>query len=140
MEITNSELQTVAPGQNVVFDETPVCPSKCISHREGSGIIRLRGLTNGQCKARFYVSFSGNIQIPEDGTVEAISIAIAVDGEPLQSTLRIVTPAAVENFFAVSAQAYIDVERGCCATVAVENTSEQAIEVQNASLIAVRTA
>ena len=50
----------------------------------------------------------------------------------------IVTPATVENFFNVSAQAYIDVPRGCCATVAVENTSTQAIQVQNANLIAVR--
>lgn len=140
MEITNIELQTVALNQNVVFDETPICPTKCITHREGSGIIRLRGLTNGQCKARFLVSFSGNIQIPTGGTAEAISLAIAVDGEPLQSTQMIVTPAAVENFFNVSSQVYIDVPCGCCTTVAVENTSTQAIEVQNANLIAVRTA
>lgn len=140
MEITNNELQTVALNQNVVFDETPICPSKCITHREGSGVVRLRGLTNGQCKARFFVSFSGNIQIPTGGTVEAISLAISLDGEPLQSTQMIVTPAAVENFFNVSSQVYIDVPCGCCATVAVENTSTQAIEVQNANLIAVRTA
>ena len=55
------------------------------------------------------VSYSGNIQIPTGGTVEAISLAIAIDGEPLQSTRMIVTPAAVENFFNVSAQAYVDV-------------------------------
>ncbi len=140
MEITNNELQTVTAGQNVVFDETPVCPTKCITHREGSGIVRLRGITRNQCRARFLVSFSGNIQIPTGGTVEAISVAIAVDGEPLQSTQMIVTPAAVENFFNVSAQAYIDVPCGCCVTVAVENTSAQAIEVQNANLIVVREA
>lgn len=140
MEITNNALQTVALGQNVVFTETPVCPTKCITHREGSGIVRLRGLTRNQCRARFLVSFSGNIQIPTGGTVEAISVAIAVDGEPLQSTQMIVTPAAVENFFNVSAQAYIDVPCGCCVTVAVENTSTQAIEVQNANLIVVREA
>lgn len=56
-----------------------------------------------------------------------------------QSTM-IVTPAAVENFFNVSAQAYIDVPCGCCSTVAVQNTSAQAIEVQNSNLIAVREA
>ena len=136
-EYTGIALQTVEAGQNVVLTETPVCGSNCIQHREGSGIVKLRGLTNN-CKARFLVRFSGNIQIPTGGTVEAISVAIAVDGEPLQSTRMIVTPAAVENFFNVSAQAYIDVPRGCCATVAVENTSTQAIQVQNANLIAVR--
>ncbi len=139
-EYTNSALQTVAAGQNVIFTETPICPTKCVTHRDGSGIVRLRGLTNGQCKARFLVSFSGNIEIPTGGTVEAISLAISVDGEPLQSTQMIVTPAAVENFFNVATQVYIDVPCGCCATVAVENTSTQAIAVQNPNLIAIRTA
>ena len=74
------------------------------------------------------------------GTVEAISLALAVDGEPLQSTRMIVTPAAVSNMFNVSAQAYVDVPCGCCSTVAVQNTSTQDIEVQNSNLIAVREA
>lgn len=52
----------------------------------------------------------------------------------------IVTPAAVQNLFNVSAQAYVDVPCGCCSTVAVQNTSTQAIEVQNSNLIAVREA
>ena len=84
-EYTGIALQTVDAGQNVVLTETPVCGSNCIQHREGSGIVKLRGLTNN-CKARFLVGFSGNIQIPTGGTVEAISVAIAVDGEPLQNT------------------------------------------------------
>lgn len=138
-EFTGNALQLVAVGQNVVFNETPVCSTKCITHREGSGIVRLRGLTN-QCRARYLVSFSGNIEIPTGGTVGAISLAISVDGEPLQSTQMIVTPAAVLNFFNVSAQVYVDVPCGCCATVAVENTSTQAINVQNANLIVTREA
>ena len=139
MEITNVELQTVALGGNVIFDETPICPTRCITHREGSGIVRLNG-AYGNGRARFLVSFSGNIQIPTGGTVEEISVAIAVDGEPLLATQMIASPAAVENFFNVSAQTYIDVPCNCCVTVAVENTSAQAIEVQNANLIVVRTA
>lgn len=138
-EFTGIAIQTVAQGEDVAFTETPVCATKCFVHRQGSGIVKLRGLTN-QCRARFLVSYSGNIQIPTGGTVEAISLAIAIDGEPLQSTRMIVTPAAVENFFNVSAQAYVDVPRGCCVTVAVQNTSTQAIEVQNSNLIAVREA
>lgn len=138
-EFTAVALQTVEEGQNVIFTETPICPTKCITHREGSGVVRLRGLTN-QCRARFLVAFSGNIQIPAGGTVGEISLAISVDGEPLQSAEMIVTPAAVENFFNVSAQVYLDVPCGCCVTIAVENTSDQAIEVQNANLIVVRVA
>ena len=138
-EYSNIELQEVALNGNVVFDETVVCPTRCITHRRDSGIIRLNGAgSNG--RARFLVTFNGNIQIPTGGTVGEISLAIAVDGEPLLSTQMIVTPAAVEEFFNVSAQTYIDVPCNCCVTVAVENTSTQAIEVQNANLIVVRTA
>ena len=137
-EYTAVALQTVAAGADVAFTETDVNGSGCITHREGSGIVKLRGITN-QCRARFLVSYSGNIQIPTGGTVGEISLSLAVDGEPLQSTRMIVTPAAVENLQNVSAQAYIDVPRGCCSTVAVQNTSTQAIEVQNSNLIVART-
>ena len=56
-EFTNVAAQTVAANGNVVFSSTAVKGSNCIQHREGSGIITLRGLTN-QCKARFFVDFS----------------------------------------------------------------------------------
>lgn len=138
-EFTANALQTVLQGEDVAFTETPVCGTKCIVHRQGSGVVKLRGITN-QCKARFLVSYSGNIQIPTGGTVEAISLAIAIDGEPLQSTRMIVTPAAAENMFNVSAQVYVDVPCGCCSTIAVQNTSGQTIEVQNSNLIVVREA
>lgn len=138
-EFTANALQTVLQGEDVAFTETPVCGTKCIVHRQGSGVVKLRGITN-QCKARFLVSYSGNIQIPTGGTVEAISLAIAIDGEPLQSTRMIVTPAAVENLFNVSAHVYVDVPCGCCSTIAVQNTSGQTIEVQNSNLIVVREA
>ena len=139
MELTGIALQTVAVGEDVAFTETAVNGTKCIVHRQGSGIIKLRGITN-QCKARFLVSYSGNIQIPTGGTIEAISLAIAVDGEPLQSTKMIVTPAAAQNLQNISSQAYIDVPCGCCSTVAVQNTSTQSIEVQNSNLIVTRQA
>lgn len=84
-EFTNVAAQTVAANGNVVFSNTAVKGSNCIQHREGSGIITLRGLTN-QCKARFFVDFSGNIAIPTGGTVGAISLAIAISGEPVLSS------------------------------------------------------
>lgn len=62
-EYTAVALQTVAAGADVAFTETAVNGSNCINHREGSGIVKLRGITN-QCRARFLVSYSGNIQIP----------------------------------------------------------------------------
>jgi len=139
-EYTNIGIQNVAAGQNVLFTETPVgCNRGYVVHRDGSGIVTLRGITN-QCRARYKVSFGANIAVPTGGTVGPISIAIAIDGEPLASATAIVTPAAVEEFFNVFTAVYINVPCGCCVTAAVENTSTQAISVQNANLIVERVA
>ena len=138
-EFTNVYVQQVAAGQNVVFTETPVSGSNCIVHREGAGIVTLRGQTN-QCRARYKVSFGGNIAIPTGGAVGPISIAISVSGEPLLSATATVTPAAVSDFFNVFTAVYIEVPRGCCVTIAVENTSAETIEVENSNLIVERVA
>ena len=138
-EYTSNALQTVAVGQNVLLTETPVCGSNCINHRNGSGIVTLRGITN-QCRAMYKVSFGANISIPTGGTAGEISIAIAINGEPLQSARAIATPAAVNEFSNVFTAVFIEVPKGCCVTVAVENTSTQAINVQNANLIVERVA
>ena len=139
MEITANALQTVLANQNVVFTDNVVCGSASIMHRAGSGLITLRGITN-QCRARFKVSFGGNIAIPTGGTVEAISLAISLEGEPIGPTTMIVTPAAVEEFFNVSSNIYVDVPRGCCLSIGVRNTNTQSILVQNANLIVERVA
>ena len=139
MEITANALQTVELNQNVLFTDTPVCGSCSILHRDGSGLVNLRGITN-QCRARFKAFFNGNIAIPTGGTVGAISLAIALNGEAVGPTTMIVTPAAVEEFFNVSSAIYIDVPAGCCAQLSVRNTSDQAIDIQNANLIIERIA
>lgn len=136
-EFTAIYVQQVAAGQNVAFTETPVSGSNCIVHRDGFGVITLRGQTN-QCRARYKVVFGGNIAIPSGGAVAPISIAIAVEGEALGSATAIVTPAAVEDFFNVFAAAFIEVPRGCCVTVSVRNTSTETIEVENANIIVER--
>ena len=138
-EFSNSNTISVAAGQNLPLTETAVAGPACIVHREGAGIVTLRGLTN-QCRARFKVSFGSNIAIPTGGTVEAISVALAVNGEPLTSATAIVTPAAVENYFNVFVAAFIEVPRGCCVSVAVKNTSTQAISIANSNLIVERVA
>lgn len=138
-EFTSSAAQTVAAGQNVPLTETAVAGKACIVHRDGAGLVTLRGLTQ-QCKARYKVSFGANIAIPTGGTVEAISIALAINGEPLTSATAVVTPAAVENLFNVYVAAFVEVPRGCCVTVAAKNTSTQAIMVFNANMIAEREA
>ena len=139
MEITANALQVVEANQNVIFTETAVCGTNSIIHREGSGLTTLKGLTN-QCRARFRIFLSGNIAIPTGGTVGPISLAIALDGEAVGPTTMIVTPAAVEQFFNVASAIYVNVSCGCCSKISVTNTSEEAIEVQNANLIVERVA
>lgn len=136
-EFTNSNIVTVAVGQNVPLTETAACGKSCIVHQEGAGIVTLRGITN-QCKARYKVSFGANIAIPTGGTVGAITSALTINGEPLSNATATVTPAAVENYFNVFVAAFVDVPRGCCVTVAAKNTSAQAVLFANANLIAER--
>ena len=58
----------------------------------------------------------------------------------LTSATAIVTPAAVENYFNVFVAAFIEVPRGCCVTVALKNTSTQAVSIANSNLIVERVA
>lgn len=139
MEIIANALQTVAANQNVYFTDTVVCGGLSVSHRDGSGLVTLRGNTC-QGRARFKVSFGGNIAIPTGGTVGPISLAIAIDGEAVPATTMTVTPAAVEEFFNVFAAVFVDVPKGCCMTVSVRNISEVPVDVQNANLIVERVA
>ena len=139
MELTANAIQTVEAGSNVLFTDEAV-PGNCsIMHRDGSGLVTLRGLTT-QCRARFRVSFGGNIAIPTGGTVEPISLAIAVNGEPVAATTMISTPAAVEEYFNVFSAIFLDVPKNCCFQISVKNINTQAIEVQNANLIIERVA
>lgn len=139
MEITANAIQTVNENQNVLFTDTVTCGNCSIVHRDGSGLVTLRGLTD-QCRARFKVTFGGNVAIPTGGTVEAISLALSLEGEAVAPTTMIVTPAAVEQYWNVFSAIFIDVPRGCCSTIGVKNISTQAIEVQNANLIVERVA
>ena len=140
MEITANAAQTVAVNQAVLFTETAVPGNYSMMHREGSGLVGLRGLPNGQLRARFLVEFGANIAVPTGETVGPISLAIAINGEPIPTSSMISTPAAVEEYNNVSASIYIDVPIGCCSQVSIENTSTIPVSVQNANLIVERVA
>lgn len=140
VELTANAAQTVPAGQNVPLTETPIpCNKGYVCHREGSGIITLRGITQ-QRRARYRVSADGNIAIATGGTAGPISVSLAITGEPLNSATAIVTPAAVGDLFNVHVEAAIDVPRGCCLTIALENTSTQAITTQNVNIMVDRIA
>lgn len=156
-EFAYNPLQIVEPNQNIILDTVIPCNKGYVFHRDQSGIVILRGIVNcpNACFARYQVTFNGNIALAEGATVGPISIALAIDGEPVQTSKAIVTPAAaalappsVANYFNVTSTAIINVPKGCCFTVAVENTSGPAapggvapeINVQNANLTVARIA
>lgn len=139
MEIIANALQTVSANQNVYFTDTVTSGNCAILHREGSGLISLKGMTT-QCRARYKVTFGANVALPTGGAAGPITLAISLEGETLPHTTMIVTPTALEAFFNISTSTFIDVPRGCCATISVKNISDVDIEVQNANLIVERVA
>jgi len=150
-EFTYNPIQLVEPSQNVILNTSIGCNRGYVLHRNESGIVTLRGIVNNACGcfARYQVTFNANIAVPEGGTVGPISVALAIDGEPILTSRAIVTPAAVDEYFNVTSTAIITVPKGCCFTVAVENASSSAtpgttpapaINVQNANLTVSRIA
>lgn len=150
-EFIYNAVQVVEPNQNVLLNDSIPCPHGYVIHRQGSGIITLRGIVNNSCGcfARYMVTFNGNIAVPETGTAGSIAIALAIDGEPIQTSRAIVTPAAVDEYFNVTSTAIVTIPRGCCYTIAVENVSVSddpatlpapEINVQNANLVVSRIA
>jgi hypothetical protein len=139
MEITANALQTVLENQNVLFTEAPV-PGNCsIVHRDGSGLVTLRGMTQ-QNRARYKVTFGGNIALPTDGTAGPISLALALNGEAVGPTTMTVTPTAVGAFFNVFSAIFVDIPASCCSQLSVKNIPGPTIEVQNANFIVERVA
>lgn len=139
MELTANALQAVEANQNILFTDTAIAGSCSILHRSGSGLVTLRGITN-QCRARFRVTFGGNVGLPTGGTLGPVSLAIAINGEPVATTTMISTPAALEELNNVFSSVFLDVPVGCCSQISVKNITNQSIDVQNANLIVERVA
>lgn len=151
-EFSANALQTVAAQGSLIFTAAPVpCNRGLIYHRDESGLFRLAspalmGVSYRPCcrccggypEALYQVAFHANIAVPAEpaGTVEAISLALAVDGEVDPSSIMTVTPAAVGEFFNVGAEILVSVPCICrCASVSVRNVSTQAVNVRNANIV-----
>ena len=146
-EYTYNPVQLVASNQPILLETSIGCNKGYVIHRDGSGILTLRGIVNNQyaCFARYQVTFNGNIALPTGATVSPIAIALAISGEPILTSKAIVTPAAVDNYFNVTSTAFITVPRGCCYNLSCENVStgttvNPSINVQNANLVVTRVA
>lgn len=148
-EYLANAVQNVALNAPVLFTASIPCTKGCIYHEDETGIFILKGVTNN-CFARYQVTFNGNIAIPDGGAVSPISLAIAVNGEPRQTSRAIFVPAAVDTYGNVTSTAIVTVPKGCCFSLSVryiDATTDDAateptplVEVQNANLVITRVA
>lgn len=127
-EFIRNDIQLIQPGAPALLDTVIGCNRGYVLHRPGSGILTIRGMVNNACApfARYRVSFDGNIAVPTGATPGEIQLGLAIDGEVVQSSIAAATPTAADAYWNVSGFAIIDVPRGCCYTVAVENASVSA--------------
>lgn len=145
-EYLANAVQEVALNDPLIFTASIPCTKGYIYHEDETGIFILRGITNN-CFARYQVTFNGNIAIPTGGTVSPIAVAIAVNGEPRQTSRAIITPAAVDEYGNVTSTAIITVPRGCCFSLSVRYVTADptvdvsaSINVQNSNLVINRIA
>jgi hypothetical protein len=142
-EYSANAVQTVNPGESIVFTEAPVpCKRGFVRHRDETGNFLLSGwVPSCSCGCRrcnksadYLVEFGANIAIPTGETVGPISVAIALDGATIPASTMIITPAAVEEYGNVSRAVTAQVWNGCCETLTIRNTSPIPILVQNANV------
>lgn len=139
--------QTVAPNQPAVFLNAP-CPCRegMIFKKSGGVFLLASNAPDNACSCgcgcrRIYetdyeVEVHANIEIPTGGTVEEISLALAVDGVVDPASIMSFTPAAVETAGNVGTSIIVSVPSICgCDSVAVVNASTQDITINNASLV-----
>lgn len=144
-EYSANAIQTVAPGEAIIFTESPSpCDRGLVKHRDGSGVFILSGwMPNSSCRCKrksadYLIDFGANISVPAGQTPGAISVALSLDGATIPTSTMIVTPNAAERPFNVSRAINVDVWNGCCETLTVRNTSAIPIQVVNANMIVTR--
>ena len=147
--LTRDAVETVALNAPIPFIDSIPCNKGYVFHQSGTGIFVLRGITDN-CFARYEVTFTGNIAIPEEGEVTPIATAIVVSGEQRIGSRSIFTPADVDEYGNVTSRAVVTVPKGCCFTVSVEYvngtvddptvTPTPLINVIDGSLSIIRTA
>lgn len=120
--------QTVSLNGPVLFFDSIPCRRGRIYHEDGTGVFQLRGMHGGcncgcNCTTDYQLTFTGNIAIPEGGTVGPIAVAFSVGGEPIEASKGIVTPAAVDQYGNVTAAKVVKIPWGCCPSVSVEYVS-----------------
>lgn len=144
MEITANAIQKVVENDDVLFTTT-VVPGNCsIIHNEDSGLVTLRGLSNGQCRARFRVTFTGNMKADSAETIQGVtllSLAASRNGEIIPTSIMTITVGDTTSTYNIGTEFFIDVPIGCCTTIAFKNITDGIdIDILNANMIVERVA
>ena len=151
-EYSANATQVVQPNQAAIFTESPVpCNRGLVFHRDESGVFLLANNASTQscscgCGCRkiyetlYQIEFHGNISLPEEpaGTVEPISLAIAIGDDTDPSSIMTVTVPLVSDTAGdnVGASIIVPVPSLCgCQNVSVRNISAQAINVMTANIV-----
>lgn len=139
--------QTVQPNQPVSFLDSPCpCAEGFIFKKSGGIFLLASNAPDNNCSCgcgcrRIYttnyeVEVHANIEIPADGEVEEIRLAIAVDGIIDPASVMSFVPAETETPGNVGSSIIVSVPSICgCDSVAVVNASTQPITINNASLV-----
>ena len=139
MEITANAIQKVVENDDVLFTTT-VVPGNCsIIHNEDSGLVTLRGLSNGQCRARFRVTFTGNMKADSAETIQGVtllSLAASRNGEIIPTSIMTITVGDTTSTYNIGTEFFIDVPIGCCTTIAFKNITDRIdIDILNDNMI-----
>lgn len=116
--------QNVALNQPTVFTASIPCTHGNVFFENGTGVFTLNGRVCGSNSfARYQVTFNGNLSVPEGGTAGPIAVALSVNGETRQSSVAIVTPAAVEQPMNATSTAIVTVPRCAYANVSLRHVA-----------------
>ena len=148
-EFTSNAIQTVQPGEAIIFTSNPVpATTNLIRWRDDTGLFNLQGWLPvrrrccccccGDQSANYFADFGANIAVPTGETVGEITVAFALNGTIIPGTTMRTTPAAVEVYDNVSRAANVPIWLGCCQSLSIVNTSTIPINVQNANLVITR--
>lgn len=138
--------QVVAADGNILFLNGDRCCKKgFILHNNTSGVFRLKGICkNCATRAVYKVNFHANVAVApaaDGGVLQPIIVALSQNGETMQNTVSVVTPAAIGDQWVVNFETMIELPCGCCDTISVRNISATtAIEVENANILFERIA
>lgn len=116
--LSNTQDQTIGPGESIIFDRVVMKSGCCECHMNRTDSVRLK------MGRKYLVTFSGNIS-NETGT-DAIELIMRLGGVPLEETSMQLTPGITQVYDNVSATTGVEVHCMDFGRISVTNNSDTA--------------